>query len=145
MGEWFMSILSTVKTAVIGNLGLYEAVAGAALALAAVGGIAWYGHHQYEAGKADNEAAHTLADLQQFKAETGRLAGLSTQLATQIDSLSSVQPTVIKEYHETVVKAPLPAGCLIDHGRLRNIQDAIAKATAAGQRGATVPGGAGVR
>lgn len=45
-----MSILNNVKTALIGNLGVYEALAGATLALAAVGGIAWYGHDQYEAG-----------------------------------------------------------------------------------------------
>lgn len=120
-------------------------LAGAELLAAALGGIAWYGHRQYEAGRADNEAAHTLADLQAFKSEAGRLSGLSTQLAAQIDSLSSVAPTVIKEYHETVVKTPLPAGCVIDPGRLRSIQDAIAKAAAAGQRGPALPGGAGVQ
>jgi hypothetical protein len=121
------------------------ALAGALLVLGLLAGGWWLHHTGYESGRADNEAAHTLADLQAFKAETGRLAGLSTQLATQIDSLASAAPTVIKEYHETVVKAPLPAGCLIDSGRLRSIQDAIAQATAAGQRGAAVPAGAGVR
>jgi hypothetical protein len=114
------------------------------VAMLVLGG--WWLHHTgYAAGRADNEAAHTLADLQQFKAETGRLAGLSTQLAAQIDSLSAIQPTITKEYHETVVKNPLPAGCLIDVGRLRSIQAAIAQAAAAGQRGPAVPAGTAVR
>jgi hypothetical protein len=140
-----MSILDTVKIATAGTSGLWAAAGGAAL----VGGLAiggWWLHHSgYESGKADSEAAHTLADLQQFKAETGRLSDISTQLAVQIDSLASTAPTVIKEYHETVVKTPLPAGCVIDPGRLRSIQDAISKAAAAGQRGSAVSSGAEVQ
>jgi hypothetical protein len=140
-----MSILDTIKIATAGTSGLWAAAGGAALVGAlAIGG--WWLHHSgYEAGRADCEAAHTLADLQQYKAETGRLAGLSAQLAAQIDSLSSAAPTVIKEYHETVVKTPLPAGCVIDPGRLRSIQDAIAKAAAAGQRGSAVSAGTEVQ
>jgi hypothetical protein len=120
-------------------------LAGAFMVLGLVAG-GWCLHRSgYAAGVADNEAAHNLAELQQFKAETGRLAGISTQLAVQIDSLANAAPTVIKEYHETVVKAPLPPGCVIDAGRLRSIQDAIGKAAAAGQRGAAVPAGGAVR
>jgi hypothetical protein len=119
--------------------------AGALMVLALAGGGWWLHRSGYEAGRADNEAAHTLADLQQFKTEAERLSGLSTQLAAQIDSLSAAAPAVIKEYHETVVKAPLPAGCVIDAGRLRSIQAAIDQAAAPGQRGAAVPAGAALR
>lgn len=138
-----MNILDTIKVATAGTSGLWAAASGAALVGAfAVGGW-WLYHSGYESGKDDCGAAHTLADLQQFKA--GRLADFSTQLAVQSDSLANAAPTVIKEYHETMVKAPLPVGCAIDADRVRSIQHAISKAAAAGERGAVVPAGAAVR
>ncbi|OZI23629.1 hypothetical protein CAL26_09310 [Bordetella genomosp. 9] len=140
-----MSILDTIKIATAGTSGIWAAAGGAALVGGLVVGGWWLHHSGYESGKAACEAAHTLADLQQFKVETGRLSDISTQLAVQIDSLASATPTVIKEYHETVVKAPLPAGCVIDPGRLRSIQDAIAKAAVSGQRGSAVSPGSGIR
>lgn len=140
-----MNILDAIKAAVGGTGSMWAAAGGAALVGTLAAGGWWLHHSGYQAGRDAAEAAHTLAELQQFKADAGRLAVLSGQLATQIDSLSGLAPTVIKEYHETVVKAPLPAGCVIDAGRLRSIQAAIAQAAAAGQRGPAVPGGSGVR
>jgi hypothetical protein len=118
---------------------------GAALVLGLLAGGWWLHHSGYAAGQDDEKEARNLADLEAFKTEAGRLSGLSIKLATQVDSISSALPTVTKEYHETVVKSPLPASCVIDPGRLRSIQDAIAKAAAAGQRGPAVPSRAGVR
>lgn len=140
-----MSIFTVIKVGIAGSASEWAAVGGAAAVIGLGIGGWWLHHSGYESGKADCEQAHTLADLQEFKAEAGRLSGISTQLAAQIDSLSAAAPTVIKEYHETVVKTPLPAGCVIDAGRLRSIQDAIAKAASAGQRGTAVPESTGVR
>ena len=123
----------------------WASIAGTALIVLL--GLGGWGLHRsgYNQGRSDCEAAHTLEALQGFKRETDRLADVSNSLAVQIDSLASAAPTVIKEYHETVVKTPLPAGCVIDPDRLRSIQSAIGAATAAGKRGAAVPTGTGVR
>lgn len=123
----------------------WASIGGAALIVLL--GLGGWGLHRsgYNQGRADCEAAHTLEALREFKRETDRLAEVSNSLAVQIDSLANAVPTVIKEYHETVVKTPLPAGCVIDLDRLRSIQSAIGAAAAVGKRGAAVPAGTGIQ
>lgn len=104
-------------------------VAGAGLVIVLGAGGAYLHHVGYESGRADCEAAHTLADLNEFKAQTNRLSEASNKLSGIADTLATAKPTVIKEYHETV-KTALPAGCILDVDRLRGINAAIA-ATAA--------------
>ena len=116
------------------KMAAFSRLGGGAAVAAAVGlsAAAWWIHqHGYEAGRTDSESAHTRAELQQFKADTRHLSALSNRLAGQIDSLASAAPEIIKEYHETVVKTPLPAGCVINADRMRGINAAIAEAAAA--------------
>ncbi|OXC90427.1 hypothetical protein BMR85_015385 [Achromobacter sp. KAs 3-5] len=114
-------------------------VAGAAVLGAAGAGVAWYGHLQREAGRAECQEAHRVADLQEFKSEAERLTGLSGDLQARIDQLAATRPQVIERYTHEIVQRPLPADCVRDPGRVRATNDAIDAANAARQPQRAVP------
>lgn len=67
-----MSLIDTVKTAVVGSGTVWIAVGGASLALMVTAGIAWYGHHQYSAGYAQavlEARAAATALSEQYRAQ----------------------------------------------------------------------------
>lgn len=109
-----------------------------ALALAA-GAVAWYGHAQRAAGRAECQEAHRVAALEEFKTEAERLTGLSQSLADTADKLATAKPQVIERYTREIVQRPLPADCVRDPGRVRATNDAIDAANAARQSGRAVP------
>lgn len=115
------------------------AVAGAAVLGAAGAGIAWYGHTQREAGRAECQEAHRVANLEEFVSEAERLTGLSGELQARIDQLAATRPQVIERYTREIVQRPLPADCVRDPGRVRATNDAIDAANAARQPQRAVP------
>lgn len=116
---------------------------GAAVLIVAIAGVRWYGAGQFRAGIDKANADHTLAELTEFKTQTGRLAGISGTLEGALMALRDAQPKVIERYTRVEVQSPLPAGCRIDAGRLQHINEAGRLANAAGQPGPAVPAGAG--
>lgn len=102
-------------------------LAGAALALVTAWG---YGHYQYRQGVADTTTAARLAAFDKYQADVERMASVSWELHNIITELQHAKPTVITQYRERVVQAPLPDACRIDAERLRGIQSA-SKAAAA--------------
>lgn len=67
-----MNIINTIKALLAGRAALWAALAGAAVVLAAVLGIRWYGHSQYTAGRAqaELEAQAVAAKLsEQYRAQ----------------------------------------------------------------------------
>lgn len=115
---------------------------GAVLLGAAAGAIAWYGHNQREAGRAECQEAHRVAGLEEFKTEAERLTGLSSDLQARIDQLAATRPQVIERYTHEVVQRPLPADCVRDPGRVRATNEAIDAANAARQPQRAVSAGA---
>lgn len=113
-------------------------IGAAALALAA-GVVAWYGHAQRAAGRAECQEAHRVAGLEEFKSEAERLTGLSQSLADIADKIANAQPKVIERYTREIVQRPLPAGCVRDPGRVRATNEAIDAANAARQPQRAVP------
>ncbi|WP_088158821.1 hypothetical protein [Achromobacter xylosoxidans] len=113
-------------------------IGAAALALAA-GAIAWYGHGQRAAGRAECQEAHRVAGLEEFKTEAERLTGLSQSLADTADKLTTAKPQVIERYTREIVQRPLPADCVRDPGRVRATNEAIDAANAARQPQRAVP------
>lgn len=118
-------------------------VIGAALVVVVTLGVRWYGASQYRAGIDKANADHALAELNEFKAQTKRLAGIATTFEESVSELRATQPKVIERYTRVEVQSPLPAGCRIDAERLRHINEAGRLANSAGQPGAAVPDGAG--
>lgn len=117
-------------------------VIGAALVVVAILGLRWYGTVQYRAGVAKANADYALAELNEFKAQTGRLAGISSNLEDALASVRDAKPKVIERYIRVEVQSPLPAGCRIDAERLQHINEAGRLANTAGQPGPAVPAGA---
>ena len=115
-------------------------IGAAALALAA-GAIAWYGHGQRAAGRAECQEAHRVAGLEEFKTEAERLTGLSGDLQARIDQLAATRPQVIERYTREIVQRPLPTDCMRDPGRVRATNEAIDAANAARQSQRVVPPG----
>ncbi|WP_082900697.1 hypothetical protein [Achromobacter insolitus] len=113
---------------------------GAALVAGAAGAIAWYGHAQRAAGRAECQEAHRVAGLEEFKTEAERLTGLSQSLADTAEQLANAQPKVIERYTREIVQRPLPADCVRDPGRVRATNDAIDAANAARQSQRSMPG-----
>ncbi|MNU43017.1 hypothetical protein D3C71_317930 [compost metagenome] len=112
---------------------------GAALVVAAVLGVRWYGASQYRAGVDKSNADHTLAELAEFKTQTERLAGVSGTLEGALVALREAKPKTIERYTRVEVQSPLPAGCRIDAERLQHINEAGRLANSAGQSGPAVP------
>ncbi|MCG7328075.1 hypothetical protein [Achromobacter sp. ACRQX] len=118
---------------------LAAGAAGAVVLGLAGAGIAWYGHSQREAGRADCQEAHRVAGLEEFKSEAERLTGLSSDLQVRIDQLAATRPQVIERYTREIVQRPLPADCVRDPGRVRATNDAIDAANAARQPQRALP------
>ncbi len=118
---------------------LVAGLAGAVALGAAGAAIAWYGHSQREAGRAECQEAHRVAGLEEFKTEAERLTGLSGDLQARIDQLAATRPQVIERYTREIVQRPLPADCVRDPGRVRATNDAIDAANAARQSERAVP------
>lgn len=116
---------------------------GAALVVAAVLGVRWYGASQYQAGIDKANADHTLTELAEFKTQTARLAEVSGTLEDALVVLRDAKPKTIERYTRVEVQSPLPAGCRIDAGRLQHINEAGHLANSAGQHGPAVPAGTG--
>lgn len=112
---------------------------GAALVVAVVVGVRWYGASQYRAGVDQANAEHTLSEVAEFKTQTARLAGVSNTLEGALVALRDAKPETIERYTRVEVQSPLPAGCRIDAERLHHINEAGRLANTAGQPGATVP------
>lgn len=118
-------------------------VTGAALVVLVILGVRWYGASQFRGGIDKANADHTLAELNEFKAQTGRLAGIATTFEESAAALRDAQPKVIERYTRVEVQSPLPAGCRIDVGRLQHINEAGRLANTAGKPGPAVPASAG--
>jgi len=117
-------------------------LAGATVAALAGAGVAWYGHSQREAGRAECQEAHRVAGLEEFKSEAERLTGLSGDLQARIDQLAATRPQVIERYTREIVQRPLPPDCVRDPGRVRTTNEAIDAANAARQPQRAVPASA---
>ncbi|MGW8309033.1 MAG: hypothetical protein ACWGIK_25025 [Achromobacter pulmonis] len=117
-------------------------IGGAAVALALGAGVLLYGASRYHDGVAKANADHALIELNEFKAQTGRLAGIATTFEASVAELRAAEPKVIERYTRVEVQSPLPAGCRIDAGRLQHINEAGRLANSPGQPGPAVPAGA---
>lgn len=100
---------------------------GLALFVVAVWG---YGQHKYRQGVADTETVARLAAFDQYQADVERMASASWELQNIITELQHAKPTVITQYRDRVIQAPLPDTCRIDAERLRGIQSAPEAAAA---------------
>ncbi|WP_147400274.1 hypothetical protein [Achromobacter sp. K91] len=130
----------SIGTALIGWKGYAAASVAGAMVLGVAGaGVAWYGHSQREAGRAECQEAHRVAGLEEFKTEAERLTGLSQSLADTAHMLATAQPKVIERYTREIVQRPLPADCVRDPGRVRATNEAIDAANAARQPQRAVP------
>ena len=100
-----------------------------ALALAAgISGLWSYGRYQYHVGYQAAENVRHVTDLESFKSESLRLQVLSQNLELQLAALREAQPKIIERFNRVIIKKPLPADCLIDSDRLRELNAAIATA-----------------
>lgn len=117
-------------------------IGGAAVVMALGAGVVLYGSSRYDDGVAKTNADHALAELNEFKTQTGRLAGIATTFEASVAELRAAEPKVIERYTRVEVQSPLPAGCRIDAERLQHINEAGRVANTAGQPGAAVPAGA---
>ncbi|MCI1839946.1 hypothetical protein ABFG95_24235 [Achromobacter sp. HNDS-1] len=117
-------------------------IGGAAVLMAIGAGVLLYGSSRYDAGVDKTNADHALAELNEFKTQTGRLAGIATTFEASVAELRRAEPRVIERYTRVEVQSPLPAGCRIDAGRLQHINEAGRVANSAGQPGPAVPAGA---
>ncbi len=117
-------------------------VGGALVVLVLGAGVVLYGSNRYRDGMAKANADHALAELNEFKAQAGRLAGIATTFEASVAELRAAEPKVIERYTRVEVQSPLPAGCRIDAGRLQHINEAGRLANSAGQPGPAVPAGA---
>lgn len=111
-------------------------------ALLSVGmlGLWGYGKYQFHVGFQAAENIHHLAELESFKSESIRLNGLSQTLERQLTALREAQPKIIERYNRVVIEKPLPADCLIDSGRLRELNVTI-EAANTGKSGQLLSGG----
>ncbi|WP_063588222.1 hypothetical protein [Achromobacter ruhlandii] len=105
-------------------------------------GVVLYGASRYSDGVAKANADHALAELNEFKAQTGRLASIAGTFEASAAAMRDAQPKIIERYTRVEVQSPLPAGCRIDAGRLQHINEAGRLANTAGQSGPALPAGA---
>ncbi|WP_232786545.1 hypothetical protein [Achromobacter sp. DH1f] len=116
-------------------------IGGAAVLMAIGACVVLYGSSRYDDGVAKANADHALAELNEFKTQTGRLAGIATTFEASAAELRTAGPKIIERYTRVEVQSPLPAGCRIDAGRLQHINEAGRLANTAGQPGPAVPAG----
>lgn len=118
-------------------------VIGVVLVVVAFLGVRWYGASRYKEGIDKANADHALAELNEFKAQTSRLAGIATTFEESVAELRAAEPKVIERYTRVEVQSPLPAGCRIDAERLQHINEAGRLANSAGKPRPAVPASAG--
>ncbi|MBB1625725.1 hypothetical protein [Achromobacter sp. UMC71] len=116
-------------------------IGGAAVLMAIGAGGILYGSKRYDEGAVKANADHAMAELNEFKTQTGRLAGIAATFETSAAALREAQPKIIERYTRVEVQSPLPAGCRIDAGRPQHINEAGRLANSAGQLGPAVPAG----
>lgn len=97
------------------------AIAAAAAVLALWG----YGKWQYHSGYNTAEKDRYVTDLESFRLESLKLHDLSTTLQAQITSMLDAKPKIIERYNNVIIEKPLPAGCVIDTDRLRELNSAV--------------------
>lgn len=107
--------------------------------VAAMSGLWGYGKYQYHVGYQAAENMHHVVDLESFKSESLRLQGLSQNLELQLTALREAQPKIIERFNRVIIEKPLPADCLIDSDRLRELNAAISSANSS-QSGQSLPG-----
>lgn len=112
----------------------------AALLSAGMLGLWSYGKYQFHVGFQAAENIHHLAELESFKSETIRLNGLSQTLERQLNALREAQPKIIERFNRVIIEKPLPADCVIDSDRLRELNAAISTANSSKSR-QPLPGG----
>jgi len=126
--------------ALVGWKGYMLAAGVGALVLVTAGAaVAWYGHSQRAAGRAECQEAQRVAGLEEFKEEAERLTGLSQAFADTAKKLATAKPQVIERYTREIVQTPLPVGCVRDPGRVRATNAGIDAANAARQLVPAVP------
>ena len=108
--------------------------------VAATSGLWAYGKYQYHVGYQAAENVRHVADLESFKSESLRLQGLSQNLELQLTALREAQPKIIERFNRVIIEKPLPADCLIDSDRLRELNAAISTANTS-KPGQSLPGG----
>ena len=91
-------------------------------------GLWGYGKYQYHVGYQSAEYVSQMAVLESFKSESLRLQGLSQNLELQLTALREAQPKIIERFNRVIIEKPLPADCLIDADRLRELNAAISTA-----------------
>jgi hypothetical protein len=97
-----------------------------ALAVVAVLLSLWgYGKWQYHSGYSTAEKDRYLVDLESFRLESLKLHDLSTTLQAQITLMLDAKPKIIERYNRVIIEKPLPAGCVIDTDRLRELNSAV--------------------
>ena len=108
--------------------------------VAATSGLWAYGKYQYHVGYLAAENVRHVADLESFKSESLRLPGLSQNLELQLTALREAQPKIIERFNRVIIEKPLPADCVIDSDRLRELNAAISTANT-GKLGQSLSGG----
>ncbi len=108
--------------------------------VAAMSGLWGYGKYQYHVGYQAAENMHHVVDLESFKSESLRLQGLSQNLELQLTALREAQPKIIERFNRVIIEKPLPADCLIDSDRLRELNAAISTANSS-KSGQSLSGG----
>ena len=96
--------------------------------VAGMSGLWGYGKYQFHVGYQAAENIRHLADLESFKSESIRLQGLSQNLEAQLSTLREAQPKIIERFNRVIIEKPLPADCVIDSDRLRELNAAISTA-----------------
>ena len=84
-----------------------------------------FGKYQHAQGYAKAQQDRAIADLEAFKAEAERLQGLSVTLETQLTELRQAKPQIIERFNRVAIQNPLPANCVIDPDRLRELNAAV--------------------
>ena len=108
--------------------------------VAATSGLWTYGRYQYYVGYQVAKNVRHVADLESFKSESLRLQGLSQNFELQLTALREAQPKIIERFNRVIIEKPLPADCVIDSDRLRELNAAISTANT-GKSGQPLPGG----
>lgn len=109
----------------------WRPLAVAAVLLTIAVGIGWYGHSKYEAGRTDERAAAEAEAARRYAQQVESLNAQAAALRSKIEALENAKPKIVTQYKDRIVRVPLPADCVIDDGRLHDIQGAIRAANAA--------------
>lgn len=84
-----------------------------------------FGKYQHAQGYAKAQSDRAFADLAAFKSEAERLQGLSVTLETQLSELRQAKPQIIERFNRVTIEKPLPADCVVDPDRLRELNAAV--------------------